>query len=84
MYSLLLFRLVAMDRRLPIAGGGIVVALAGSAAMPDELRLATLVVLPASLAWLVWTTANHARSKEDHLRRIDEIEPEVNKLADGA
>lgn len=81
LYGLLLFRLDAMERRLPIAGGGIVVLFASLSAIPDELRVATLIVLPASLAWLVWTTVNHGRSKEDNLRRIDEIERQVNELA---
>lgn len=37
--------------------------------------------IPAAFAWLLTTTVAHARAKEDHLRRIDEIERSVNQLA---
>ena len=37
--------------------------------------------LPTVLVWLYRTTVAHARSKEDVLRRLDEIERQVNYLA---
>lgn len=37
--------------------------------------------VPVALLWLLLSTVQHARSKEDHLRRIDEIERLVNRLA---
>jgi len=82
LYSLLTFRLTAMDRRLPAIGGTLAGILCSIPAMPDETRLAFLLALPLAVLWLFLTTAQHARSKEDHLRRIDEIERRVNELAD--
>ena len=81
LYGLLQFRLSAMDRRLPTAGGALWAALSSTPAMPSDTRQLFLIGLPAALVWLVLSTVQHARSKEDHLRRIDEIERMVNSLA---
>ncbi len=81
LYSLLTFRLTAMDRRLPAIGGTLAGILCSIPAMPEETRLAFLLGLPLAVLWLFLTTVQHARSKEDHLRRIDEIERRVNELA---
>jgi len=81
LYSLLTFRLTAMDRRLPAIGGTLAGILGSTTAMPDQTRLAFLLGLPVALLWLFLSTVQHARSKEDHLRRIDEIERLVNRLA---
>ena len=78
LYSLLTFRLTAMDRRLPAIGGTLAAVLGSTTAMPDQTRLAFLLGLPIALLWLFFSTVQHARSKEDHLRRIDEIERLVN------
>ena len=80
LYSLLTFRLTAMDRRLPAIGGTLAAILGSTTAMPDQSRLAFLLGLPIGLVWLFLSTVQHARSKEDHLRRIDEIERLVNAL----
>lgn len=81
LYGLLQFRLSAMDRRLPTAGGALWAALSSTPVMPPDTRQVFLIGLPAALVWLVLSTVQHARSKEDHLRRIDEIERMVNSLA---
>lgn len=81
LYALLTFRLSAMDRRLPFAGGTLGAVLGSVPAMPHETKLAFLFGLPVGLLWLVLSTVQHGRSKEDHLRRIDEIERLVNQLA---
>jgi hypothetical protein len=81
LYGLLTFRLTAMDRRLPVAGGTLGAVLGATTAMPDATKTAFLLGLPAALLWLFLTTVQHARSKEDHLRRIDEIERFINRLA---
>jgi hypothetical protein len=81
LYRLLTFRLTAMDRRLPAIGGMLAAILGSTTAMPDQSRLAFLLGLPIALLWLFLSTVQHARSKEDHLRRIDEIERLVNRLA---
>jgi len=80
LYGLLTFRLTAMDRRLPAVAGTLGTMLGCTTAMPDPTRLAFLAGLPLALLWLVLTTVQHARSKEDHVRRIDEIERMVNRL----
>lgn len=79
--TLLVFRLTAMDRRLPVSVGVFAATIASVAALPKDTRLAILLALPLALLWLVRTTVQHARAKEDHLRRIDEIERMVNVLA---
>lgn len=80
LYALLTFRLTAMDRRLPAIGGTLAAVLGSTTAMPDPTRLAFLLGLPIALLWLFLSTVQHARSKEDHVRRIDEIERLVNRL----
>lgn len=80
LYSLLTFRLTAMDRRLPVIGGTLAGILGSTTAMPDSTRVAFLLGLPIALLLLFLSTVQHARSKEDHLRRIDEIERLVNGL----
>lgn len=81
LYRLLTYRLSAMDRRIPAIGGTLAALFSAMAAMPDQTRLAFLMGLPVALLWLLLSTVQHARSKEDHLRRIDEIERLVNTLA---
>ena len=81
LYRLLEFRLAAMDRRLPVATGTLVALHGSLAAVPPDTQTVFLVGLPAALAWLLTTTLAHARAKEDHRRRIDEIERSVNQLA---
>lgn len=79
--SLLLFRLAAMDRRLPVSIGLVVAAIASALAIPVDARIAVLLITPPTLFWLVRSTVQHARAKEDHLRRIDEIEQAINLIA---
>jgi len=79
--SLLLFRLAAMDRRLPVSVGIIAAAIASMVAVPVDSQTALLFVIPPALFWLVRSTVQHARAKEDHLRRIAEIERTINSIA---
>lgn len=81
MYALALYRLNALDQRVPIACAAITTALGCVALLPASLQLALLIGLPISTLWLFRTTVNHARSFEDVLRRIEEIEREVNSRA---
>lgn len=81
LYSLLTFRLAAMERHIPAIGAVLVAVLGSAPAMPKETQFALLAALPIALAWLFLATVQHARSKEDHIRRIDEIERLVNQLA---
>lgn len=81
LYQLVLFRLRAMDQRIPTAGGALGVVIGSVPALPPETQLLFLAGIPSCLSWIVATTLGHARSKEDHLRRIDEIERMVNRIA---
>ncbi|MBA5868107.1 MAG: hypothetical protein GDA67_15550 [Nitrospira sp. CR1.3] len=81
LYGLLAFRLGAVDRRLPVAGGALGAILGGFTAMPPDMQVVVLFAIPVTFIWLLRTTVSHARSKEDVLRRIDEIERQVNQIA---
>lgn len=81
LYALLTFRLGAIDRRLPVAGGTVAALLGGVLALPSDAKGVALLATPALILWLFRTTAAHSRSKEDVLRRIDEIERHVNRIA---
>lgn len=81
LYGLLTVRLDVLDRRIPAVGGMLAAILASATAMPDQTRIAFLLGIPAAFIGLVQSVCQHARSKEDHLRRIDEIERLVNQLA---
>lgn len=81
LYGLLAFRLGAVDRRVPVAGGTFGAVLGGFAALPSDAQIVALLTIPAALIWLFRTIVSHARSKEDVLRRIDEIERQVNQIA---
>lgn len=79
--KLLLFRLRVMDQRIPAAGGLLGLVLGSVPAFPPATQQLFLLGVPACLSWIAATTLSHARSKEDHLRRIDEIERLVNHIA---
>lgn len=81
LYGLLSFRLAAVERSLPVAGGTLAAILSGSPTLPIEARRVVLLAMPAALLWLLRTTCAHARSKEDVLRRIDEVERQANQIA---
>ena len=81
MYQLAGHRITSLDRRVPVAATGIVALLSALVILPDEARLAALWTLPIVLVWLLRTTINHARSFEDAIRRIDQIEQQINGLA---
>ncbi len=81
LYRLAEFRMGALDRRVPAAGAAIVAFLSGVPALPDASGFVLLLAIPVSIVWFVRTTINHARSFEDLLRRIEEIERDLNALA---
>lgn len=76
-YGLALFRLNALDQRVPIIVAALTAMLGSVGVLPREVQLVLLVALPLTLLWLIRTTLNHARSFEDALRRIEEIEQTV-------
>ncbi|MFO0834628.1 MAG: hypothetical protein U0638_06635 [Phycisphaerales bacterium] len=77
-YGLALFRLNALDQRVPIIVGTLTAMLGSIGALPHEVQVVLLVALPLTLLWVIRTTINHARSFEDALRRIEEIEQTVS------
>lgn len=79
-YGLALFRLGALDQRIPIAGGMLAAFVGGLVALPPSSQLLLLLGLPVALIWFMRATINHARSFEDALRRIEAIGREVNRL----
>lgn len=81
LYGLLSFRLAAVERSLPVAGGTLAAILSGSASLPPETQRVILLAMPAALLWLMRTTCAHARSKEDVVRRLGELECAVNHIA---
>lgn len=81
LYALAEFRMASLDRRVPAAGAALVAFLGGAPIVPDTTAWLLLAVIPASLIWFLRTTINHARSFEDAIRRIEQIERDVNGLA---
>jgi len=81
LYTLAEFRMASLDRRVPAAGATLVAFLGGVPAVPESTAWLLLVVVPATLIWFLRTTINHARSFEDTIRRIEQIEREINAAA---
>lgn len=81
LYGLANFRMAALDRRVPLAGTALALSLGGAFVAPPAVQMIVLIVLPIAVLWLVRTTINHARSFEDALRRIEQIEQQVNQIA---
>ena len=80
LYALALFRLEALDRRVPVAGATLAAFVGSVTALPLASRELVLVGVPAATVWLLRVTINHARSFEDALRRIEAIERQTNAL----
>lgn len=80
--GLIVFRMTALDRRVPIAGTTLAAFVGGVTALPPDLELFVLLAVPLALYWLVRGASNHARSFEDVLRRVEEIESAVNGLVE--
>lgn len=81
LYRLAEFRLNSLDRRALAAWAALTAFLTTFTALNRDAQWALLLGAPMALLWLLRTTINHARSFEDALRRLDEIECAVNRLA---
>lgn len=81
LYALALFRLQALDRRVPLALSTLVASLAAVFALPWDAQMVVFVAVPVSLIWVTRTTIGHAKSLEDCFRRIEQIELQINRLA---
>lgn len=80
LYTLVTLRLTSLDRRVPLAGASLAAFLGSVTVLPSDAQIVFLFGLPIALVWFLRATVNHARSAEDLLRRIEEIEREVNRL----
>lgn len=80
LYGLVIFRMSSLDRRVPIAGATLTATLAAVGSMPLPAMPVIFFGLPLALLWFLRTTINHARSFEDALRRIEQIELAVNAI----
>jgi hypothetical protein len=80
LYSIAAFRMGALDRRLPITAGAITAVLSGMDVVSADSQIILFVAVPLALVWFVRATINHARSFEDVLRRIEQIERSINAL----
>jgi hypothetical protein len=69
-YPWALFRLTALEQRIPVAGATLTAMLGTVGVLPMPVQIALLVGQPFSLLWLVRTTVNHVRSFEDAIRRF--------------
>lgn len=81
MYDLALFRLNSLDRRVPLTGSALVASLGAALVLPVAVQAFILLAVPLALVWFLRTTINHARSFEDALRRIEQLENKLNTLA---
>lgn len=81
LYALVLFRLSALDQRVPLAGFALIAAVAGIGTLGSSVQITLLIAVPLSLLWWYQVAAQHALSFTDALRRIAEIEQQVNGLA---
>lgn len=78
LYTLVLYRLSVLDQRIPLATAAITAALGSVVVLPSSMQIAFLLALPIAATLVYLSTINHARSLEDALSRIAEIELAVN------
>lgn len=78
MYRLVEFRLAALDRRVPMLGAALFTFVGSIPFLPQISQMLVLFAVPFSCVWFVRTTLNHARSFEDVIRRIEQIERAIS------
>ncbi len=80
LYALVSLRLTSLDRRVPVAVASVGALLSGLSVLPRPSQLILLAAIPIGLIWFLRATINHARSAKDVLRRIEELERQINEL----
>jgi len=80
LYSLYTFRIQAIEKRLPMAAVILSAFLGVLTTLPSDVRIVFYIGIPISLIYVLRTASIHVRSFEDSLRRIDEIENQINNL----
>jgi hypothetical protein len=78
LYSLVLFRLQALDQRIPIFTAVLSVLLSQLTSDLGENFILYLPAMPLAAIWLLRLTLIHAQALEDAFRRIEAIERELN------
>lgn len=81
MYQLAAGRIASLERRAPLGAAALVALMAAFSSIPVEAQAPVLIAMSIGAFWYLETTINHARSFEDLIRRVDEIECSINKLA---
>lgn len=81
LYDLVIFRMSSLDRRAPIGGAALGTFLTVIGVLPAPTQRVMLLALPLALIWFLRTTINHARSFEDILARLGELERRINQSA---
>lgn len=80
MHALVLYRLQVLDQRIPLTTAALTAALGSVVVMPELLQFGLLVGVPLAASAVCLSTFNHARSLQDAISRIAEIESSVNRL----
>jgi len=70
--------MTSLERRVPLFGTVLALFAGSISVLPEHAQFSIFYGVPIALIWLVRTAISHARSFEDVLRRIDEIECDVN------
>lgn len=78
MHALVLYRLQVLDQRIPLTTAALTAALGSVVVMPELLQFELLVGVPLAATAVCLSTFNHARSLQDAISRIAEIESNVN------
>ncbi|HZW07850.1 MAG TPA: hypothetical protein VFF65_12070 [Phycisphaerales bacterium] len=81
LYSLVTYRLNALDVLIPAAPGALLLPLGVIGSAPASIQVVTMTGLPLSTIWLLAAAMNHARSLTDAVERIALIEEAVNAAA---
>lgn len=79
LYELVRYRQQVLDQRIPLAATALTATLGSVIVVPANLQPAMLIAIPVA-AWLLFrSTVNHARSLEDALAALANIERIVNE-----
>ncbi len=80
LYSLLAFRLTAIEKRVPITGAALYTVVGSVPSLEPIARTLLLLAMPPAAVWFLRTTISHARAKQDIKLRLVEVERQVNAL----
>lgn len=81
LYSLLAFRLAAIEKRVPITGVALYTVAGSVPSLEPIARSLLLLAMPTAAVWFLRTTISHIRAKQDIKLRLIEVEHHVNEMA---